>query len=128
VLKPVLATVLAAIAVVTFLKPWERSALPHVEGLERKSPAALWAIGDLQKDDKSAWVWFLAACKSGYDCSQSAEWYQSMCQADYNCQPYETGTDLIRRINAGRYPDLELLSNELLKQIDAREVGDLGLR
>jgi hypothetical protein len=99
-----------------------------VEGLERKDPAALWTIGDLQKDDKSSWVWFLAACKSGYDCSQSAQWYQSMCQTDYNCQPYETATELIRRINAGRYPDLEWQSNELLKRIDAGEVGDLGLR
>jgi hypothetical protein len=99
-----------------------------IEGLKRKDPAALWTIGDLQKEDKSSWVWFLAACKSGYDCSQSAEWYQSMCQSDYNCQPYETGIDLIRRINAGRYPDLELLSNELLKRIDSGELSDLGLR
>lgn len=98
------------------------------EGLKRKDPAALWAIGDLQKDDKNSWVWFLAACKSGYDCSQGAEWYQSLCRSDYNCQPYETGSDLIRRINAGRYADLELLANELLKRIDAGEVSDLDLR
>lgn len=99
-----------------------------LEGLKRKDPAALWTVGELQKDDKNSWAWFLAACKSGYDCSPSAEWYQYFCEFDYNCQPYESGIEMIQRLNAGRYPDLDRLSSELLDKLNAGELRDLGLR
>jgi hypothetical protein len=105
-----------------------------LRGLERKDPSAVWKVGDLQdpltgrpqEADKDQWVWRLAACKLGYDCSQTAHWYQFMCRFDYNCQPHESGVDLILRASAVGYPDVDRLSDELVEKINK---GDLsGLR
>ena len=101
------------------------------QGLKRKDPSAVWKIGDLQKAltgddgtaDKDQWVWRLAACKLGHNCSQTADWYQFMCRFDYNCQPHESGVDLILRASAATYPDVDLLSDELVEKINT---GDLS--
>lgn len=116
----------------------QRSAAKAVllEGLKRRDPAVLWKIGDLQKPltgdivkaEKNQWVWRLAACKSGYDCSQSAEWYQYFCRFDDNCQPYESGIELIQRANAGRSAEIDLLANELLDKINAGDLSDIDWR
>lgn len=103
-------------------------------GLDRRDPSAVWKIGELQavlkgehdEADKDAWVWRLAACKLGYDCSQTADWYRFMCRFDPNCQPYETGVDFILRTAAATYPDVDLLSDELVEQINRGDLKELG--
>lgn len=107
-----------------------------LKGLERKDPSAVWKVGDLQDPlsgrpqdaDKNQWVWRLAACKLGYDCSQTADWYQFMCRFDYNCQPHESGVDLILRASAVTYPDVDLLSDELAEKIEKGDLSGLGWR
>jgi hypothetical protein len=105
-----------------------------LKGLERKDPSAVWKVGDLQdpltgrsqEADKDQWVWRLAACKLGYDCSQTAHWYQIMCRFDYNCQPHESGVDLILRASEVTYPDVDLLSDELVEKIKKGDLSNLG--
>ena len=103
------------------------------QGLKRKDPSAVWKIGDLQMaltdddetTDRDQWVWRLAACKLGYNCSQTADWYQFMCRFDYNCQPHESGVDLILRASTASYPNVDLLSDELVEKINKGDLSGL---
>ena len=79
---------------------------------------------DQDVSDKTRWALSLAACKRGYDCSQSAKWYQDYCHADMNCQPDETGADLIKRI-AAQHQDIEYLSDRAIAKLNSSKIDDL---
>ena len=103
-----------------------------VDSYSKDAGATLWTIGDNQfafaADDDSPengqFIWWLAACKSGYDCSQNAEWYKFYCRVDYNCQPNETGVDFILRATSDR-PGLESLADDLLSDLKHRNLGEV---
>ena len=94
--------------------------------LRSKDPEVLFQFGDLTgmfRDVDSAsqeqWVWRLAACQRGYDCSSSAEWLRAFCRFDRNCQPYEGGVDFIRRNNPGDFEEIDTLARDLNAKLDA---------
>jgi hypothetical protein len=103
------------------------------DALRSKDPAVVWEVGDLTllfSDDEKAthdqWVWKVAACQRGYDCSHSAEWRKAYCRFDMNCQPYETGLDVIRRLTKSDYDQIEQEAKELNARLDADNFDDLG--
>jgi hypothetical protein len=100
-----------------------------------KDPAVLWNVSDLQfildedmdKANDQQWVWRLAACERGYDCSGTAGWHEISCRFDTNCQDGESGIDLIRRATASQFDSLDRQAKELNSKIDANEWAEIGL-
>jgi hypothetical protein len=84
-------------------------------------------VGDAAQAAELDWVWRLAACQRGFDCSQTAEWYRVMCRSDPNCQPYETGVDFIRRLRADDFAEIERRAADLNAKIDAGRFDELGI-
>ncbi len=91
------------------------------KALGSKQPGVLWTIGDMQlllsgsetHAQTQQWAWRLAACHSGYDCSESADWVRFMCRYEPNCQPYETGEGFIRQMTGNDYPEVVSLAREI---------------
>ncbi len=94
--------------------------------LRSKDPAVLWESADLvllyshDGDDTSQqqWIWRVAACQRGYDCSPSGDW-RGYCRFDNACQPYETALDWIRRIHGEDFDEIEQKARELNAKLDA---------
>ena len=87
-----------------------------LEALRTKDPGAIFLVGDvaiaLDSREGAAnpqeWIWILAACERGYDCSRQSPWYQLRCSFDPLCQPYENGVvDVVQRETGNRFPDLQ---------------------
>jgi hypothetical protein len=106
------------------------------EALRTKDPAALVLVGDVASaldprqgaDNPHQWVWLLAACERGLDCSRQSTWYQFRCSADSKCQPYENGVvDFVRRETGGRFLELERRAKELNAKLDHDQFDDLGI-
>ena len=105
------------------------------EALRSKDPQVVFQFGDLaalftgdlHKAEGEQWVWRLAACQRGYDCSQQAEWLRFGCRFDFNCQPYESGIDYIRRINGADFDEIERRAGELNAKLDAGDFEDIGI-
>jgi len=105
-----------------------------VEALRSKDPAVIWGIGDLatlfvgdaKKASEEQWVWRVLACQRGYECGPNAEWVQFQCRFDTNCQPYDSGMDVIRRVNSGHFDEIEQRARELGAKIDANKFEDIG--
>jgi len=103
-----------------------------VDAATKDTGEALWMLGEHQllltgdedRAEKSRWALDLAACKRGYDCSQSAAWYKDFCRGDLNCQPDETGADLIKRI-AANHPDIDYLSDSAISKLESSKIDDL---
>lgn len=107
-----------------------------LEALRTKDPAAIFLVGDaasvLDPGQGAAnphqWVWLLAACERGYDCSRQSAWYQLRCAFDSKCQPYDSGiVDVVRREAGGRFLDIERRAKELNEKLDQDRFDDLGL-
>jgi hypothetical protein len=104
------------------------------DALTTKDPAVVWGVGDLallfsgnsEKAGHYEWIWKIAACQRGYDCSSTAEWRKAYCRFDMNCQPYETGFDVIRRLTKSDYDQIEQEAKELNARLDANNFDDLG--
>ena len=106
------------------------------EALRTKDPAALVLVGDVASvldsrqgaDNPHEWVWLLAACERGLDCSRQSTWYQFRCSADSKCQPYENGVvDVVRRETGSRFIELERRAKELNAKLDQEQFDDLGI-
>jgi len=97
------------------------------EALRSKDPAVLWKRADLvlmyssdtTGESQEQWVWQVAACQRGYDCSASAEWHKWYCRFDYACQPYETVLDYIRRVRSEDFDEIEQKARDLNARLDA---------
>jgi TPR repeat protein len=106
-----------------------------LEQLAKQNPAAIFSAGSLQavltgdfeRAMKDQFVWFLAACDAGHDCSETSAFYRYACRYDHNCQPGETVRDVILRV-AAEHNDLEMLAEQLLEKIRRRELDDLNWR
>jgi len=104
------------------------------DALASKDPAVIWVVGDLtllirgnlDQPRHDQWIWKLAACQRGYDCSSTAEWRKAYCRFDVNCQPYETGLDIIRRYTKSDYDEIEQEAKDLNARLDANDFSDLG--
>jgi hypothetical protein len=104
------------------------------DALASKDPAVIWGVGDLtslfsgdfEKANHDQWIWKIAACQRGYDCSSTAEWRKAYCRFDLNCQPYDTGLDVIRRLAKSDYEQIVLEAKELNARLDANNFDDLG--
>ena len=106
-----------------------------LEALRTKDPAAIMAVGDVASwldsrngaDNPHQWVWLLAACQRGLDCSRQSSSYQFRCAGfDPQCQPGENGmVDVVRRESGSRFPDLERRAQELNAKIDQDQFDDL---
>jgi len=105
-----------------------------LEALRTKDPAAIMAVGDAASwldprdgaDNPHQWVWLLAACERGLDCSRQSMGYQFRCSADPKCQPSENGmVDVVRRETGSRFLDLERRAQELNAKIDQDQFDDL---
>ena len=104
--------------------------------LRTKDPGAMFMVGSaasvLDKREGDAnpheWVWMLAACERGYDCSRESAWYQFRCAYDPQCQPYENGiVDVVRRETGSRFSDLERRAKELNARMDEGRFDELGI-
>jgi hypothetical protein len=105
------------------------------EALRTKDPAALVLVGDVASaldqrqgaDNPHEWVWLLAACGRGLDCSRQSAWYQLRCSADPKCQPSDNGVvDVVRREAGSRFLELERRAKELNTKLDQDQFEDLG--
>jgi hypothetical protein len=106
-----------------------------LEALGTKDPAAIMAVGDVASwldsrngtDEPRQWVWLLAACERGLDCSRQSTMYQFRCGVfDPQCQPGENGmVDVLRRESGSRFLDLERRAQELNAKIDQDQFDDL---
>jgi hypothetical protein len=65
------------------------------------------------------WVWRMAACQRGYDCSSNNEWLVWACRYDRNCQPYETMVDYIHRHRSEDFDEIEQKARDLNAKLDA---------
>ena len=107
------------------------------EALKKKEPSAMVVVGDaamaLTGFDEIAkahheWVWLLAACKRGLDCSPESEWYHLHCRVDPACQPFETGViDVVKRLTGARFDELDRSASDLNAAIDASRFDELHL-
>jgi hypothetical protein len=105
--------------------------------LRSKDPSVLWTIGDLAKPlsgdavtaERLQWVWRLAACQRGYDCSEAAGWYRFACRLDpqHLCQPGEDGLDYIRRATENEFIEIEREATEVNAKVDAGAWSELQL-
>lgn len=107
-----------------------------LDALRTKDLAAIAQVGNVasvldprQGDaDLHEWVWLLAACERGYDCSRQSSWYQYRCAFDSKCQPNEDGVvDVARRETGSRFLDLERRAKELNEKLDQDRFDELGL-
>jgi hypothetical protein len=97
-----------------------------VQALNSKDPAATWEIahalnaltGHFENDNGDMWVWRLAACKQGFDCSAGARWKVSECFFDPFCYAGETGIDYIRRQAADLRPNVDSEADTLLARLN----------
>jgi hypothetical protein len=106
------------------------------QAISSKDPAVLWAVADMQAAitsdvsaaEKLQWVWRLAACQRGYDCSPTASWHEFMCRYDYLCRPGEDGVELIRRATQHEFSEVERQAREFNEKLDRGAVSELNLR
>lgn len=108
-----------------------------LEVLRSKDAAALSQVGDVEMfmngQDKTSlarheWVWLLAACQRGNDCSRQSEWYRFYCHGGNGCEPFDSGpVDVVRRLTGTRFYDLERRATDLNAMIDAGRFDELGL-
>jgi hypothetical protein len=105
--------------------------------LRSKDPSVLWTVGDLAKPlsgdavaaERLQWVWRLAACQRGYDCSEAAGWYRFACRLDpqHLCQPGEDGLDYIRRVTENEFIEIEREARDINAKVDADAWSELQL-
>lgn len=101
--------------------------------LRERRPETIFRMGDLatliagegQSADEVQWVWRLAGCQRGYDCSKDAEWLKFQCRFDLNCQPQDDGIDFIRRNNSANFDELQQRARELSEKLDEGKFEDL---
>ena len=106
-----------------------------MEAIKSKDPEVLWKMGDMQtavtdswsEADREQWVWRLAACQRGFDCSAKASWYEFSCRFDSLCQPGETGVDYIRRATANDFDSVQEEARALNANIEAGKWGELKI-
>ena len=104
------------------------------QAIRSKNPEVIWKIGDMQRAitgdsstaEREQWVWRLAACQRGFDCSADAQWVKFMCRFDLNCQPYEDGVDLMKRMSGVDFLEIERRAKELYARIDAEAWEEIG--
>lgn len=76
-----------------------------------------------------AWnAWVLAGCIRGADCSAQAGWVRRRCLSTPACQPFETGTDLIRRERPESFDSIMLRAREINDLIDAGRWEEIEFR
>ena len=98
--------------------------------LNSRDPAVTWELantlnlftGHLADDNGDMWVWRLAACKQGYDCSATARWKSAECFLDANCFEGESGIDYIRRNSAKLRPNVDSLADQLLARLNQGDI------
>jgi hypothetical protein len=138
-MKSELASVQAYQGVKTGVNPDEqRSAAIDLlkQALKSKDPSVLWSVSDLRDiitgnasdAQTDQWVWRLAACKRGYDCSETSVWRQQFCGYDQGTQCFsgETGVDLIRRVTGVSYQEVERRADEIARQVGAGDWDSLN--
>jgi hypothetical protein len=102
------------------------------QALRSRDPAVVSAIADVilvpegQGYEWDFLAWRLAACQRGFDCSRQSDFVKWTCYADTNCQPYETATDLIRRVTGNDFPDVEARARWINEKLDAGDWEALG--
>lgn len=100
------------------------------QALASKDPEIIAEAGNLlsairQEDTGYAAAWLLAACARGLDCSSKGERMKELCRYDSNCQPYETVTDMARRL-VPDFASAEQRAREINRLIDAGDWTALG--
>lgn len=100
------------------------------QALSSKDPEIIAEAGNLlsairREDSGDGAVWLLAACARGLDCSSTGERMKELCRYDSNCQPYETVTDMARRLLPD-YALAEQRAREINRLIDAGDWTALG--
>lgn len=71
------------------------------------------------------WVWRLAGCDRGYDCTPSADWLKFQCRFDYNCQLDDDGIEYIKRNNSQTFGSIQAKARELNPKLDANNLEGL---
>lgn len=105
-----------------------------LSAVKSKDPEVIWKIADLQQaltnsgDDaeRQQWIWRVAACQRGFDCSEKAAWYEFMCRFDQYCRPGESGMDLIRRATGDDFYSVESMAKRLNSDIDNDRWSEIG--
>ncbi|MEO8019566.1 MAG: hypothetical protein ABI769_17280 [Pseudomonadota bacterium] len=82
-------------------------------------------VGNAREASQEQWVWRLAACERGFDCSHGAEWVRFQCRFDFNCQPQDDGIAFIHRNNSEDFDELQRRARELNEKLDAGKYDDL---
>lgn len=103
-----------------------------LRALNSNDASATWEVahnlmflgGHSASDEGQMWIWRLAACKQGYDCSSNAAWVVSECYMNYYCQPGESGVAYIRRNAAQVQPDIDRRATELAARLERGSIGD----
>jgi hypothetical protein len=104
-----------------------------MEALASREPEVIFKFGDLatlffgdtERASEMQWVWRLAACDRGYDCTSSAEWLKFQCRFDYNCQPNDDGVEYIRRNNSQNFDSIQSKAKDLSASLDANDLAGL---
>ena len=103
-----------------------------LKALNSNDPFTTWEVaqnlmflgGRSAADEGQMWIWRLAACKQGYDCSSNAAWVVSVCYMDPYCQAGESGVDYIHRNAAQDQPDIERRAADLAARLERGSIGD----
>jgi hypothetical protein len=77
--------------------------------------------------DRNQWVWLLAACQRGYDCGPNSDWVRMRCSHDNACQPFESVSDIVRRITGPKFDSIVTRAGEINDHIDRGDYENLGI-
>lgn len=96
-----------------------------LRALNSGDASVTWQVGEailpLTRSEDLAYeqqyVWYLAACLQGLDCSPQADWFIFQCRQDPYCQPGETGVDYLHRNGEGGTQNLDEAAARLLARL-----------
>lgn len=107
------------------------------KAIKSKDPEAIWKAGDLQAalaesreggGNRLQWVWRVAACQRGMDCSATSKWHRFWCRFDFQCPPGESGMDyILRNVPEGEYDSIVQDATELNANIDSGQWSKIGI-
>lgn len=106
-----------------------------MKALSSSSPDATWSAADSIKfisgSEATAaheqWVWRMAACIQGYDCTSDAAWHITACRFDRYCLPGESGVEYIHRASGQDAATFDARAHELVDRLQSGQFNDADM-